>query len=32
MSSRDERLVRIPAGDQGLQAGSVVEAIILSLP
>jgi hypothetical protein len=25
-------LVRIPAGDQGLQAGSVVEAIILSLP
>jgi molybdopterin molybdotransferase len=25
-------LVRIPAGDQGIKAGSVVEAIILSLP
>lgn len=25
-------LVRVPAGDQGLKAGSIVEAIILSLP
>jgi molybdopterin biosynthesis enzyme len=25
-------LVRVPAGDQGIKAGSIVEAIILSLP
>jgi molybdopterin biosynthesis enzyme len=25
-------LVRIPAGDQGINEGTVVEAIILSLP
>jgi molybdopterin biosynthesis enzyme len=25
-------LVRIPPGDQGVKAGSVVEAMILSLP
>jgi len=25
-------LIRVPAGDQGIKAGSIVEAMILTLP